>query len=233
VVSALHASGTLAVYAGRLDLAEERLEEAVALARDMGYRVSEAQALGNLGVLAMKRKDLPTATTRFDQALSRLDGAERPDVLGRLLKDAGVAERRAGNADRARTLFQRRLRLSEKMDDFVAMANSLLDLASVALDAGELDEARDLIERALPIASESGDLKVAAAAYRCLGFVAMEGGDPEAAWAHYQNSLALARMRSDKWEQDETERYLNDLKERFGDRVSVADGAVRLSSGAT
>jgi predicted ATPase/class 3 adenylate cyclase len=154
---ALHASGTLAMFAGDYATAQTQLEQALPLARTAGDLQTEESALSNLGRIAQNQGLLPLAVTRFEEslALDRTMGnwqgiAGALTNLGAVAYDQGDLERAAAWTQEALTLF---LQASNRRGSAICLAN----LGQVARRRGELAQAEALGREALELFRELGD----------------------------------------------------------------------------
>ena len=164
--------GELRYFLGDLDgaIAEDR--RALALSRQLGDRVEEAQAASNLGLPLHLRGRYDEAATYFDRALAL--GQPDPDKRALTLLNRGHLHRNLGEMDQARERFSEALPLFRKAKDRNYEAVTLNALGILALDAERPDEALKPLQDSLALRppgtrGQAVTLATLGAAYRQLG----------------------------------------------------------------
>jgi predicted ATPase/DNA-binding SARP family transcriptional activator len=171
----------------------DRLEEALALARDAGCSKERAKALCGAGTLAWLQDDYGAARSRLEEsvALWRQLGNRRGLALA--LYYLGHAALMSGDYPAARSCYEQSLPIFQEEGDTWGLSQPLEGLGRVALQEGDYTAARARLEESLAIRREIGDNWQIALALNALGDVARCQGDDELATALYEESLALFR----------------------------------------
>ncbi len=209
-VATLHlGAGNLAQAAGDFAGAGKHFE-AAAMSSDNPTRVRGRFGLANLALLTGQ----PDALEQLEvsAALAREIGDD--DLLMRCLNGLGVAARRAGDVERARTAGEDALRAARRLGDRTATATGLINLANLLQAIGRVDDARDRLEEALRVAREDDFARGVAGA---LGSLAASATDPAAARGYFEESLRVASAAGDRPVMAVTMANLGVLQAREGD----------------
>ncbi len=168
--------GALHVEMGALDLARTDLEEAVALARDLGDRAGERIALHNLGCLEFFAGDLPLALRIIDEGIVMDEDTQIGIALldrSRVLLAAGLHT----EADESLATAARQLSRDRAWQD---VGEVELTRAEVALLSGDTDEARLLAGKARDRFRRHGNARWRRAGELVLLQADLRGGRPPA-----------------------------------------------------
>jgi predicted ATPase/class 3 adenylate cyclase len=159
--------------------AESRYAEAEAIYRELGDEVGLADALYNMGTMAAIRGDMPTVFEKLGEGGS----------IGRELADDGIVERfkvaegymafMTDDLERARTLLDEGLALTEGRGDRMGIATGNHTVAQVARLQGRLDDAAVHYRRALTGLHELGDVVSLTEPLQGLAAVAIATGQTE------------------------------------------------------
>ncbi|MGC4046206.1 MAG: winged helix-turn-helix domain-containing protein [Armatimonas sp.] len=133
------------------ETAERLLQESLKLSRMLGDRSLERRVLGNLGLNARNRGDMPGAREYLVRSLELGIGSRSPTLI-RL----GVLEHDLGNLEAARGFLQEAVALERANQDLVGLAVALGKLAYVERGAGQPVLAETLWREALEICREVG-----------------------------------------------------------------------------
>jgi tetratricopeptide (TPR) repeat protein/DNA-binding XRE family transcriptional regulator len=171
---------------------------AIQAARHIGNRLSQANALSDLGAVRRLAVDYPAAVQALEQAL-----AIYRDVGNRLgqanaLNDLGVARRLTGDHSAAAQALEQALAIYRDIGDRRGQANALSDLGAVRLSTGDLTAAAQALEQALAIYRDIGDRRGQAIALNDLGAVRRWMGDLTAAGQALEQALAIYRDIDDR-----------------------------------
>jgi predicted ATPase len=170
------------------------------LGRSIGLSAKlRAEALGNLGRLALARGDLEVAATfvRESVAIWRQLGDRRR--LAEALFRLGNIARDQCSYPEALAALEESLRISQEYDDRFAIARNLGQLGLLARQQSQLPRARSLLENALTIHRAFDLPRSIGATLLSLGLVAEDQGDYPRAQSLYQESVALLRLVNDRW----------------------------------
>jgi tetratricopeptide (TPR) repeat protein len=159
---ALHLHIGISQYlSDRLVQAEGSYMEALRLFRAAVDQQGQAAALGNLGVVYLRRRDLDRAEEHHKQALQidrRIDNplgqAQDLGNLGNVYADRGDLDR--GDLDRAEEHYKKALEIFRRIDNPLGQANQLGNLGILAMQRGRPEEARHLLAEALALYERIG-----------------------------------------------------------------------------
>jgi DNA-binding SARP family transcriptional activator/predicted ATPase len=146
-----------------LDRAAELVAQARHVAQANGEGFWAAEALACQGLLALRRLDLATGTTRLEEALAEHQAVGTPVGVARTLLFLGFARRWAGDLDGARRAFgeaQRKLRDGR----VTTWLRATIGLAQTELAAGNVDAAEATFRAAHTRAADVGDQRAGRAA---------------------------------------------------------------------
>jgi predicted ATPase/transcriptional regulator with XRE-family HTH domain len=168
---ALVGLGTLVLPHGDNAWATARLEEGLALFRQVGDQRGIAWALHELGVAARFRGDYQLAVELLGEGLALSRGVENRWVMAQALHELGIAVRNRGDYERASTHMAESLELFRQLGDQRGIAWAVRELAVTARGRGAYDQAASLLEEALLITREIGDTWGIARMLQDLGIV--------------------------------------------------------------
>ena len=199
LAAALDAAGVLAESQADIEPATACHERALAIWRAAGDRVGCAQALTNLGIIALHdRADPAAARDRFGEALRLYrevgDEAGVVPVLGNL----GDAELAAGDFDAAAALFAQSLAAARRIGDQRSVAVGLVNLGALAFFRGDPAAAAAHYEESLDHWRALDDAPGLALAVGNLGEAVMRLGDAARAAVLLDEALAMAEDLGDR-----------------------------------
>ncbi len=205
---ALYDHGYVVFWAGHYDLAEQRFQESLSLARQLGRPSLQALALAGLGRVVINL-DATKAVTLLREAMSVTSGLDDADE-GRssAMHVLGVALQLAGDLEQAREVMSARLESGRSRgDDFVVWVESS-NLSMVERQLGNLDRAEQLSRQALALGARRNDEM--AIAWLLNGLAAVTAAKAEN-WARAAtlNGLAahLLERAGGEWPADERAQY--------------------------
>ncbi|MEO8345260.1 MAG: tetratricopeptide repeat protein [Betaproteobacteria bacterium] len=153
---ALHTAGQASLFMGRLNDAQDFLQEALAIAREIGDEPRAAMVLDELGSVAMGQGDLVTARQCAEQALELARRQDNKRALAAANNALAHLCRMEGDLDMAGRHYAEMLALARALDDRESIAIGLLNLAMVAIGREDRARGRTLLLEALEIAVEIG-----------------------------------------------------------------------------
>ncbi|WP_345236366.1 tetratricopeptide repeat-containing sensor histidine kinase [Hymenobacter saemangeumensis] len=208
------------------DLAQARQysEQALALARRIGFKPGTASALETLGNAHYYAGNYPQAQRLFLEALA---------LNKRLHRQRGVGNSYLGLGNVAVMLYDRPKALqffARAQQAFAAMsppsANSqiltLNNIAGVYLEAKNPAKATQFYRRALALTSPDTEPRLTVAIRRGLAEQQLAAGNPDSAQTHLNQGLALAQKIGEQWE----EAGLRALQSRLALRRGHPTGAL-------
>ncbi len=191
----LHAAGLVAYQQQRLDVAEEKWREALAIQEMLAPGSLElAATAANLGNVAHDRGALEAAWAHYQRALVVFERAAPGSLYeASCLSNLGAVAWERGDLGAAQNYLQRALPNLERLLPLsIQMAACLTNLGGVASDRGDLDSAEQYHERTLAIFERTapGSLGMASC-LSSLGVVARDRGDLNAAMDYYQRAQPI------------------------------------------
>jgi tetratricopeptide (TPR) repeat protein len=141
---------------GQFDSARGQLEEALAIYRDLGDPVGEANLLWALGGVAYFTNALPEAIERFRAALDGFRAVGQRTMEAWSLHMLGSALLKSGSAEEARTTLRHALRHFHEAGDLAGVNLCLDDLAAQAVVDGDLPRAGRLRGAARKLEATTG-----------------------------------------------------------------------------
>jgi len=183
---ALSASGTIAFRLGKVEVSEERWEEALEIARELGDDLWIARLLSDLGTAAAAREEWEPATALLEESADLFRELDVPPRLATVLGNLGHIAGQQGDYARAIEVTEEALALESRHKPNAAI--STYNLGSHNLRAGNLEQAREWLERAVAITQELGFKEVMA--YALAAFVRLCLLEGDAARAAYLAGIA-------------------------------------------
>ena len=190
---ALFDAGQLAFFMGRYPEAQRRLEESLAIARELGSTVRIAAVLQPLGAAYLGQGLRAQAFSHLKEgvALARESGSQRD--VGAALNSLGSFHRVQGEFDAAQSLYEDAVGILGEVGDLASRAIVVLNLAILAILRGEREKARTLLLEAIATSESTGLQRLGLSTIEvCAGFAAACGDYDRAArlygMAEAQNS---------------------------------------------
>ncbi len=213
------------VYRGRdeYDRAIDHTDDALALARSAGARITEADCLRALGGIALVRDEHERGVEYYEESVSiaRDLGDRRREALAR--RKLGEVAQFRGETDRAREWYEESLATMRDIGDRGRVGVVLSNLGNLATKRGATDEARSYHHQCLEIAREIGSTKREADALGNLGNVAYEEGRFDRSREYHRRSLDLKRAIGDRRGVSKTLNDLGIVADRLGEYDRARD----------
>ena len=201
-----------------------------------------ARACYEVGRLALRQGDTPTARTYLTRALALFQHEEQAEGLGQTLNTLGLVAMNSGDYAQARSYLEQALAVHRQADNTREIAVALNNLGLTAKAQGDYAAARGYYAESIAIKRDAGDTRGTAMSLGNLGVALRLQGDFAGARACSVESLALFRELGDKvgesdeignaatsalWQGDlPAARALFEetlgLHEQLGDRIGVA-----------
>jgi tetratricopeptide (TPR) repeat protein len=165
--------------------------------REAGHLDKELKYLDSVAEKMIEYQgDYDNAEALLQDALNRLPANDSRRVsLLNWLANIYTAQ---GQYDTARQIAKDALRITEKIDDQQALANSLESLARVTRAQGEFDDATKIYEQSLSLYRTLGDQGGIASILEELGMIATDQHQLERATTLYQQSLEIKQQLGDQ-----------------------------------
>jgi tetratricopeptide (TPR) repeat protein len=147
-----------------------------------------------IGLLCLRRGDLPRALPRLERAVSICQDANLPLFFPLMAAALGAAYTLCGRAADAVPLLTQTIERAPATETVAFRTLCRLSLGEAHLAAGRLEEAHALAERTLALAREHQERGNQAYALRLFGDIAAQRDPPHVKEAeiHYRQALALA-----------------------------------------
>jgi len=191
-------AGMLAYRLADFDGAEPHFASSLAIEKRQRSKPGMANALNDLGNVAMMRGHYDEARRRFGESMAietALNNARGVAVAKNNLATVALAE---GQTDDAIALFAESLRGFRAIDYVRESAFPLLGLAVAHIVQGDVDAARSFIDDCLRVRREVGDQKGIADATRALGWLEFEAGHDAAGLEHVREAATVAHALKDR-----------------------------------
>jgi tetratricopeptide (TPR) repeat protein len=169
----------------------EFYEEWLTIAREIGARVNEGNALGSLGNAYKDLGESQRAIGFYEQALNiaRETGDRRNEGIA--LTNLGSAHLILRETRRAIEFYEQRLSIAREIGDRLGEGNALSGLGVAYFDLGETRRAIEFYEQYLNIAREIGDRRGEGDALWNMSLALDELGDRTKAIAHAEAALKI------------------------------------------
>jgi predicted ATPase/tetratricopeptide (TPR) repeat protein len=191
-------NGAMLLVAGRLTEASTALEQALAIAREVGSRTLEGGVFETLGSLHHYQGKLAKALTHFEQGLAIAREANDRRVEGRILSKLGSLHKQQGRPAEALTHYEQGLALASEVGDRRSEGRTLSNLGVLHQEQGRLAEALTHYEQGIAIAREVGDPRIEGAVISNLGTVYNEQGRIAMVLTYFEQAIAIAREMGDR-----------------------------------
>ncbi len=185
---------------------QERMNQSVTAAQQLGDRSGEALLLHELGVLCRVEGDWEEARRCFDQSLALEENLGDDFGKARTLHKLGVLSKEQGDYAEARRYFEDSLALD--LDDKRGKARTLHHIGVLCMEQGDYMEARRCLDQSLALEVELGDDRRRVRTLSELGALYRLEGNHNEARGRFDQALALEETLGDKRGKAKT---LNDL----------------------
>lgn len=189
---ALRASGDLSPAVQR------KLEQAVAVAQNLGNRWQEAAAMINLGMLFRDRRKAWEALGFFDRGRMRFEVLGDPGQTAQALHNRGELLNWLGREEEALEDLNSAFELRRQAGSPAEIAETLRELGWVEKWLGDRERAERRIEKALEIYREQGSRLGEAVCLDRLGRIYLETGRAEAAREAHEQAVDGFREMGDR-----------------------------------
>jgi DNA-binding NtrC family response regulator/tetratricopeptide (TPR) repeat protein len=217
------------ILIGQWDRAQEALERALSLAKEVDERGAKVpMILDSLGELHMLRGDLDTAKEYLTQAVALATENGNKWYAGQALRTLGRCCVAREDPDTALAKAKEALALAEQIGDRQAICESWLIAAEAHLLTGEFDECAAELQRVNEATTDSAtDLGFTGESHRLGGMLNMAQGDAAAAAQHFGSSVSIFDMLGDRYRAARAHlelgrAYTLILPERAGEHLSRA-----------
>jgi tetratricopeptide (TPR) repeat protein len=217
------------ILIGQWDRAQEALERALSLAKEVDERGAKVpMILDSLGELHMLRGDLDTAKEYLTQAVALATENGNKWYAGQALRTLGRCCVAREDPETALATAKEALALAEQIGDRQAICESQLIAAEAHLQTGEFDECGTELQRVSEATTDSAtDLGFTGESHRLSGMLNMAQGDAGAAAQHFGSSASIFDLLGDRYRAARAHlelgrAYNKILPERAGEHLSRA-----------
>lgn len=202
VARAFSSIGRVHMALGELGLAEADFQQAHDATRGLQRPALEAQALGGLGAVELRRQHPQDARVWFEMALE-LPLTDPGNERAVLLHDLGSAYWKHGDTASAESCFRLALSMHESLGDPLGIAAACYSLAMLHKAEGNREQAMRLARRALTNDKRAENSHGVAQDLTLLGSLASRGGAVQKATDYYRRATLAWRAlgRIDKAEE--------------------------------
>jgi hydrogenase-4 transcriptional activator len=217
------------ILIGQWDRAQEALERALSLAKEVDERGAKVpMILDSLGELHMLRGDLDTAKEYLTQAVALATENGNKWYAGQALRTLGRCCLALADPATALAKAKEALALAEQIGDRQAICESWLIAAEAHLQTQQFDECAAELQRVTEATTDSAtDLGFTGESHRLNGMLNMAQGDASAAAQHFGSSVSIFDMLGDRYRAARAHlelgrAYTKILPERAGEHLSRA-----------
>jgi tetratricopeptide (TPR) repeat protein len=217
------------ILIGQWDRAQEALERALSLAKEMDERGAKVpMILDSLGELHMLRGDLDTAKDYLCRAVALATENGNKWYAAQALRTLGRCYLVVEDPENALEKAREALALAEQIGDRQAICESRLIAAEAHLLTGKLDECSRDLHRVGELTTDSAtDLGFTGEAHRLNGMLNMAQGDAAAAAQHFGSGVSIFDMLGDRYRAARAHlelgrAYATILPDRAGEHLSRA-----------
>ncbi len=199
--------------------AQAQVERALALARAQADHLSEANCLGQLGLIARRQGDYDGAKAWYQQALALFPETaddQAAQVLVQTLNGLGLVYRQQGNLDEARAHDQRALLLSRQTGNKRGEAEALSGLGVTAFYERDFARATAYHTEALAQRRSIGDRAGEGVSLTNLALAAHTSGSYGEAEKYYTLALDIQQAIGNRWEEINISNSLGVLYQELG-----------------
>lgn len=173
------------------------LEQALALARELGDRQEEGLALDTLGWCYAEIDELNRAVTYHNEALAIAKDTENLRLQCRALNNLGWAHVGLGDITRGIAFHQEALAIARELGDSYEEGVITRYLARATAEQKEIQQAIDLYETGLMIFRDIGSKRDQWSILDSLGDIYKDQGEILRAIEYYEHGLEVARQDND------------------------------------
>jgi predicted ATPase/transcriptional regulator with XRE-family HTH domain len=190
---ALDSYGFMAAEQGDYVVAQEALEEALAVARELDDKADVATVLDSLGTLAHFRDDAQAARRHWEESLAlwREYGDKNDVAEGLRMLAMGARER--GDYGESESLSRESVATHRELGNKLGLAAALDNLVWLAMIAGDYAAGQAFVDESLALRQEANSTAWLPLSFTQFGYLAWRRGDLPAARESLQQALALYR----------------------------------------
>lgn len=231
----LAARGRAAQVRGRADEARARFDQGIQLAEAANLFAMQAAIVTDLGVLNHEQRELASARSCYDLAMSLLAGQGDRRAEGRLLANLGALLHDLRQYDAARERYKDALRVLCDVGVVRLQGIVQVNLGVLEQEQGDLDTALAHYETGLRLLERAGDRRLEAIALGNLGTLQHERGQLDPARSYHERALVALRttgdVRSETLARGRLAMVLAALGQNSASRGLLAEAELAINSG--
>jgi predicted ATPase/transcriptional regulator with XRE-family HTH domain len=194
----LHAAGVFTWLQGDYALAKDRLQESLAIWRELDDKRGLAHAMNYLGMVVTHQDEATQARSLHEESLALFQVMQDAWGVALALRNLGMVARVQGDAEGASALYEQSLRAFRDVRDKWGLIVVLNGLGEIGRSQGHYDRAAALYEESLALSRQVRDKWLSAMILHNLAHVAQHQGVYEQASALIEESLRLWRDLGNK-----------------------------------
>ena len=198
VASALRALGVEEQERGDYAGAQEKLERAFAIYREIGDWLEQADTLNSLANLAANKGDLVQSRLYHEEGLAIARKVGHWRVEAGILLNLSETDMEQGDYHQAQRRCEQTLAIARETGHRTIEESAIISLGTIALHLGKYAQARKLLERGLAMSRETGDEWNEARTLYHLGNTAEAQGENTLAESYYWRAWELSRNIVDR-----------------------------------
>ncbi|MFN8636827.1 MAG: adenylate/guanylate cyclase domain-containing protein [Chloroflexota bacterium] len=202
------AKAELYLLSSDFERARSESDRARALARRLGDRAAEGDALVSMGLAAFWGHAFDQALQDASQALAIAEAIGSPSIQAGGHLTTGLVYEVTGRLEPARDQLEQAITISRSVGDVANESSALVFAAELRGWEGKFDEAVALYTRAIPLAREHDVLMPVLEGHFMCGIALTSKGEYDRARAMFEEGLALVEKVGDE---NFRPRYLNSL----------------------
>jgi tetratricopeptide (TPR) repeat protein len=186
--------GNFLALKGAYEEARVQLEPALETAREIGDRLTEANALGQLGrLVGVWQGDFAAGRAYFEEALPLTRELNDRPALVFILRQMGNISNLYGEYDKAKPYLEESIALARELEDSGSAAAGINSMGEAARFQGDFESAQTYYAEAMTISKEDGNRDNLAMAMVNLADVHLMKKEYQAGFTLGQESLALSQ----------------------------------------
>lgn len=217
-VSCLNNTGLLYIDMKEFSKAEEILNEALTVSREINYKKGIAMSLNNIGLIFIEQEQYGHALTFYEEALLINKTLDDSISIAGTYNNIGLIHEKTGSYRKAMNFYKRSLLITERLQYIFGVANTCNNIGKVYTALRQYDSARIYLDRGLTTAQASDLLDLQKESYRNLAILEEESRNYQQALSAYkafshvkdsifniEKSKQIAEMQA-KYETDKKEK---------------------------
>jgi serine phosphatase RsbU (regulator of sigma subunit) len=183
---------------GIFDSATQYADQALTLAKLLGYDKGKADALANLGVIQWNRGNYAAAMSMHLESLQLRESIGNRKDIATSYNHIGNVHWNQGNIEDALLYHKKALKIREEIRDAVGTAASYNNIGILYIEENDFKQAKEYLFKSVEVRGQIGDSSGMATAYNNIGIVYESAEDFAEAAKYYGKSLDIRRAIGDR-----------------------------------